>query len=35
VTEENYRLVYGQAVEAIAAYLAGAPIRVLAKPGGK
>jgi phosphoglycerate dehydrogenase-like enzyme len=35
VTEENYRLVYGQAVEAIAAYLAGAPVRVLAKPGGK
>jgi phosphoglycerate dehydrogenase-like enzyme len=34
VTEENYRLVYGQAVEAIAAYLAGTPIRVLAKPGG-
>jgi phosphoglycerate dehydrogenase-like enzyme len=34
VTTENYRLVYGQAVEAIAAYLAGAPIRVLAKPGG-
>src|SRR6266851_3683101 len=34
VTEENYRLVYGQAVEAIAAYVAGAPIRVLAKPGG-
>jgi phosphoglycerate dehydrogenase-like enzyme len=35
VTEENYRLVYGQAVEAVAAYLAGAPIRVLAKPGGR
>jgi phosphoglycerate dehydrogenase-like enzyme len=34
VTAENYRLVYGQAVEAIAAYLAGAPIRVIAKPGG-
>jgi phosphoglycerate dehydrogenase-like enzyme len=34
VTAENYRLVYGQAVEAIAAYLAGTPIRVLAKPGG-
>ncbi len=32
VTEENYRLVYGQAVEAIAAYLAGAPIRILAAP---
>jgi phosphoglycerate dehydrogenase-like enzyme len=29
VTEENYRLVYGQAVEAIAAYLAGKPIRLL------
>jgi len=35
VTVENYRLVYGQAVEAIAAYLAGTPRRVLAKPGGK
>jgi phosphoglycerate dehydrogenase-like enzyme len=35
VTAENYRLVYGQAVEAIAAYLAGTPIRVLTKPGGK
>jgi phosphoglycerate dehydrogenase-like enzyme len=34
VTAKNYRLVYGQAVEAIAAYLAGAPIRVIAKPGG-
>jgi phosphoglycerate dehydrogenase-like enzyme len=34
VTVENYRLVYGQAVEAVAFYLAGAPIRVLAKPGG-
>jgi phosphoglycerate dehydrogenase-like enzyme len=34
VTVENYRLAYGQAVEAIAGYLAGAPIRVLAKPGG-
>ncbi|HEX3501503.1 MAG TPA: D-2-hydroxyacid dehydrogenase family protein [Stellaceae bacterium] len=34
VTVENYRLVYGQAVEAIAAYLADAPVRVLAKPGG-
>jgi phosphoglycerate dehydrogenase-like enzyme len=34
VTAENYRLVYGQAVEAIAAYLAGTPIRVIAKPGG-
>ena len=32
VTEENYRLVYGQAVEAIAAYLAGAPVRLLTKP---
>jgi phosphoglycerate dehydrogenase-like enzyme len=32
VTEENYRLVYGQAVEAIAAYLAGSPIRLLTKP---
>ena len=34
VTAENYRLVYGQAVEAIACYLAGAPTRVLAKPVG-
>jgi phosphoglycerate dehydrogenase-like enzyme len=32
VTAENYRLVYGQAVEAIRAYLAGAPIRVIAAP---
>ena len=30
VTVENYRLAYGQAVEDIAAYLAGAPIRVMA-----
>lgn len=35
VTVENYRLVYGQAVEAIAAYLAGTPMRVLAKLGAK
>jgi phosphoglycerate dehydrogenase-like enzyme len=34
VTAENYRLVYGQAVEAIAAYLAGTPVRVIAKPSG-
>jgi phosphoglycerate dehydrogenase-like enzyme len=32
VTAENYRLVYGQAVEAIRAYLAGAPTRVIAAP---
>ena len=32
VTVENYRLAYGQAVEDIAAYLAGAPIRVIAPP---
>ncbi|HZS85306.1 MAG TPA: D-2-hydroxyacid dehydrogenase family protein [Stellaceae bacterium] len=32
VTEEAYRLVYGQAVEAIRAYLAGTPIRVLSPP---
>jgi phosphoglycerate dehydrogenase-like enzyme len=32
VTTENYRLAYGQAVEAIRAYLAGTPIRVIA-PG--
>jgi phosphoglycerate dehydrogenase-like enzyme len=30
VTTENYRLAYGQAVEAIRAYLAGTPIRVIA-----
>jgi phosphoglycerate dehydrogenase-like enzyme len=30
VTEENYAVFYGQAVEAIAAYAAGAPVRVLA-----
>jgi phosphoglycerate dehydrogenase-like enzyme len=30
VTVENYRLAYGQAVEDIAAFLAGAPIRVIA-----
>ncbi|MBV8650642.1 MAG: D-2-hydroxyacid dehydrogenase family protein [Alphaproteobacteria bacterium] len=30
VTVENYRLAYGQAVEDIAAYLAGAPLRVIA-----
>jgi len=29
VTLENYRLAYGQAVEDIAAFLRGAPIRVL------
>jgi len=32
VTTENYRLSYGQAVEAIRAYLTGTPIRVIA-PG--
>lgn len=32
VTDDGYRLFYGQAVEAVAAYLAGAPIRVLASP---
>ncbi len=32
VTVENYRLAYGQAVEAIRAYLAGAPIRVISAP---
>jgi phosphoglycerate dehydrogenase-like enzyme len=32
VTLENYRLAYGQAVEDIAAYLAGAPIRVMTPP---
>ena len=32
VTVENYRLAYGQAVEAIRAYLAGTPIRVIAAP---
>jgi len=32
VTGENYRQAYGQAVEDIAAFLAGAPIRVLAAP---
>jgi phosphoglycerate dehydrogenase-like enzyme len=32
VTEENHRQAYGQAVEDIAAFLAGAPIRVLAAP---
>jgi phosphoglycerate dehydrogenase-like enzyme len=30
VTEENYAVFYGQAVEDIAAYAAGAPVRVLA-----
>jgi phosphoglycerate dehydrogenase-like enzyme len=29
VTEETYRVFYGQTVDAIAAYLAGEPIRVL------
>lgn len=29
VTEENYRVYYGQAVEDIAAWLAGSPVRVL------
>jgi phosphoglycerate dehydrogenase-like enzyme len=32
VTVENYRLAYGQAVDAICAYLAGAPIRVISAP---
>jgi phosphoglycerate dehydrogenase-like enzyme len=29
VTEETYRLFYGQALEDIQAYLRGAPVRVL------
>ena len=29
VTEENYAVFYGQAMEAIAAYAADAPVRVL------
>ncbi len=33
VTEENYRLVYGQAVEDIAAFLAGRVLRGLNTPG--
>jgi phosphoglycerate dehydrogenase-like enzyme len=32
VTEDNYRLFYEQTVEAIAAFLAGAPVRVIAAP---
>jgi phosphoglycerate dehydrogenase-like enzyme len=32
VTEENYRQAYGQAVEDIAAFLAGTPVRVVAAP---
>jgi phosphoglycerate dehydrogenase-like enzyme len=31
VTEENYAVFYGQAAEAIAAYAAGAPVRVLTR----
>jgi phosphoglycerate dehydrogenase-like enzyme len=34
VTVENYRLAYGQAVEDIAAFIAGAPIRVIAPAAG-
>ncbi|WP_345697312.1 D-2-hydroxyacid dehydrogenase family protein [Kitasatospora terrestris] len=33
VTDANYRTYYGQAVEDIEAYLAGAPVRVLARGG--
>jgi phosphoglycerate dehydrogenase-like enzyme len=32
VTEDNYRVFYEQTVEAIAAFLAGAPVRVIAAP---
>ena len=32
VTEESYTLFYAQTVEAVAAYLAGSPIRILAAP---
>jgi phosphoglycerate dehydrogenase-like enzyme len=32
VTDDNYRLLYGQVVESIGAYLAGSPVRVLAAP---
>jgi phosphoglycerate dehydrogenase-like enzyme len=32
VTDDNYRLLYGQVVESIGAYLAGSPVRVLAGP---
>jgi phosphoglycerate dehydrogenase-like enzyme len=32
VTRENYRLFYGETVEAVAAYLAGSPVRVIAAP---
>jgi phosphoglycerate dehydrogenase-like enzyme len=34
VIEENYRLVYPQAVEAVAAFLKGAPVRVLNRRAG-
>ena len=29
VTEETYRIFYGEALEDVRAYLAGAPVRVL------
>jgi phosphoglycerate dehydrogenase-like enzyme len=32
VTNENYRLFYRETVEAVAAYLAGSPVRVIAAP---
>ncbi len=32
VTQENYRLFYSETVEAVAAYLAGSPVRVIAAP---
>jgi len=32
VTEENYRVFYAETVEAIAAFLAGGPVRVIAEP---
>ena len=32
VTEDNYRLFYGMVVENIAAWLSGAPIRLLNAP---
>ncbi|MBI3709636.1 MAG: D-2-hydroxyacid dehydrogenase family protein [Proteobacteria bacterium] len=35
VTAENYRLVYPQTVDAIRAFLAGKPIRMIAAPGVK
>jgi phosphoglycerate dehydrogenase-like enzyme len=32
VTEETYRVFYGQALEDVRAFLAGAPVRVLSPP---